>query len=139
MHIDHSHAAANIGGGDIIMKNSSPIESRSDRSECSFTSSKLDVCSKSDEALTDLPENMLGNTSEPECNMENSIYQSCGEENVSSKLADNYQIVKCFTAKLYFRAMIVRCASELYKLIKIRSISLSNCRFVESADCVFIA
>lgn len=89
-HIDRSNAAIAIGsgGGGILMKNNSPIESRSDRSECSFTSSKLDVCSKSDDALTDLPENMIGNT-EHECNMENNIYQSCSEQNVSSELIWN--------------------------------------------------
>lgn len=81
--IDHSNPAA-IGG--TLMKNSaSPIESRSDRSESSFTSSKLDVCSKSDDAITVSPDTIVGNT-DHECNMENNIYQSCGEENVSSKL-----------------------------------------------------
>lgn len=69
------------------MKSSaSPIESRSDRSESSFSSSKLEVCSKSDDALTELPDNMVGNTAEQsDCNMEKIMYQSCGEENVSSK------------------------------------------------------
>lgn len=81
--IDHGNAA--IIGGTLVKNSASPIESRSDRSECSFTSSKLDVCSKSDDAIADLPENIVGNT-EQECNMENNIDQSCGEENVSSKL-----------------------------------------------------
>lgn len=82
--IDHS-SASTIGGA-LMRNNNSPIESHSDRSECSFTSSKLDVCSKSDDTLTDLPDNIVNNTGQ-ECNMENSnIYQSCGEENVSSKL-----------------------------------------------------
>lgn len=83
---DHNNIGVPIGGGGgcTLIKNNSPNECRSDRSECSFTSSKLDVCSKSDDALTDLPDNMVGNT-EQESSIENNIYQSCGEENVSSK------------------------------------------------------
>lgn len=61
-----------------LVKNS-PIES-SDRSESSLTS-KLDVCSKSNDNLTDLSES-IGNS---EQNPVENIYQSCSEENMSSK------------------------------------------------------
>lgn len=80
---DHINGSNN--GGAMIKSSASPVESRSDRSESSFSSTKLDVCSKSDDALTELPDNVVGNTEQSECNMENNIYQSCGEENVSSK------------------------------------------------------
>lgn len=84
------------------MKSSaSPIESRSDRSESSFSSSKLEICSKSDDALSELPDNIIGNTAEQsECNMEKSIYQSCGEENVSSKFNSIKKNTKKFAQKL---------------------------------------
>lgn len=58
-----------------LMKNSPTGDS--DRSESSF-SSKLDVCTKSDDTLTENIDN-----SEP--NPVDTIYQSCNEENVSSK------------------------------------------------------
>lgn len=73
-HSDHNGSIAHN-----LMKNS-PIES-SDRSESSF-SSKLEICSKSDDAMTELSES-IGNT---EPNPIENIYQSCGEENASSKL-----------------------------------------------------
>lgn len=86
--IDHNNAIKNgsgIGGGTLMKCSVSPIESRSDRSESSFSSSKLEICSKSDDALTELSDNIVGNTEQSECNIESNIYQSCGEENVSSK------------------------------------------------------
>lgn len=79
-HGEHNGSIANN-----LMKNS-PIES-SDRSESSF-SSKLEVCSRSDDAMTELSET-IGN-SEP--NPIENIYQSCGEENVSSKFKDHLNV-----------------------------------------------
>lgn len=52
----------------------------SDRSESSF-SSKLEICSKGDDTLTDLAENI----GDSEQNPVDTVYQSCNEENVSSK------------------------------------------------------
>lgn len=58
---------------------SSPVES-SDRSESSF-GSKLEICSKSDETLTELSET-VGNSEQASID---TVFQSCSEENVSSK------------------------------------------------------
>lgn len=79
---EHSNHSGSMGNN--LLKNS-PIES-SDRSESSFGSLKLEICSKSNDALTetDLSENTGNSRQNP---IEN-IYQSCGEENVSSKCFD---------------------------------------------------
>lgn len=57
----------------------SPVEC-SDRSESSF-SSKLEVCSKTDDTLTELSEN-IGNSEQASID---ALYQTCNEENVSSE------------------------------------------------------
>ncbi|XP_031617763.1 muscle-specific homeobox protein tinman-like [Contarinia nasturtii] len=74
-----------------LMRNS-PIES-SDRSESSF-SSKLEVCSKSDDTLTELSEN-IGNSDQ---NLVDTNHQSCNEENISNSL--NQPIVSSTRSEL---------------------------------------
>lgn len=75
MDLDHNDQDGSIGNNGMKI---SPIQS-SDRSESSF-SSKLDVCEKSDVVLTELVENA---TNSEQNNAD--LYQSCAEENGSSK------------------------------------------------------
>ncbi|XP_055315595.1 muscle-specific homeobox protein tinman-like [Sitodiplosis mosellana] len=70
----------------------SPVES-SDRSESSI-SSKLEVCSKSDETLTELSEN-IDNSEQASIN---TVYQTYNEENISN--SSNQQIVSSSHSEL---------------------------------------
>lgn len=72
---------------------SSPVES-SDRSESSF-SSKLEVCSKSDETLTELSEN-VGNSEQASID---TVFRACSEENVSSKFTFSMVLKQFFFSK----------------------------------------
>lgn len=65
----------------------SPVES-SDRSESSF-SSKLEVCSKSNDTLIELSENIVNS----EQASTDTIYPSCNEENFSSKYIWKFKLL----------------------------------------------